>query len=187
MYEDGNPFLFQNKNTFVFTSALNSENSNFKNSPLIVPTLYNIAKYSFKIPELYYTIGKNNSFEVNTLLQQDAVLSLSNGTENVIPEQQLFNHKVLIKTSETPNTAGIYNIKKKTETIKNVSYNYNRTESNLAYSNLSTIKNINLSNSVAQVFDTIKSDAKINALWKWFVIFALVFLLTEMCILKYFK
>ncbi|GAL80156.1 hypothetical protein JCM19274_3726 [Algibacter lectus] len=186
-YEDGAPFLFQNKNTFVFTSALNKEHSNFKNSPLIVPTLYNIGKYSFKIPDLYYTIGKNNSFEVNTQLQQDAVLTLSNQTENMIPEQQLFNNKVLIKTSETPNTANIYSITNKTDVIKNVSYNYDRTESNLLYSNLSTTENINLNNSVAQVFDTIKSDSKINALWKWFVIFALAFLLTEMCILKYFK
>lgn len=186
-YEDASAFLFQNKNTFVFTSALNNENSNFKNSPLIVPTLYNIGKYSFKIPELFYTIGNNNSFEVNTQLQQDAVLSLTNGTINIIPEQQLFNNKVLIKTSETPNTAGIYSITKKAENIKNVSYNYDRAESNLVYSDLSNLKNINLSDSVAQVFDTIKSDAKINALWKWFVIFALVFLLTEMCILKYFK
>ena len=186
-YEDGTPFLFQKKNTFVFTSALNKEESNFKNSPLIVPTLYNIGKYSFKIPELYYTIGKNNSFEVNTQLQQDAVLALSNQTENMIPEQQLFNNKVLIKTSETPNVANIYNITNKTDVIKNVSYNYDRTESNLLYSNLSTTENINLNNSVAQVFDTIKSDSKINALWKWFVIFALAFLLTEMCILKYFK
>ncbi|WP_233267577.1 BatA domain-containing protein [Algibacter sp. L1A34] len=174
-YEDNSPFLFQNKNTFVFTSALNSDNSNFKNSPLIVPTLYNIGKFSFKIPELYYTIGKNNSFEVNTQLQQDAVLTLSNTTVNMIPEQQLFNNKVLIKTSETPNTASIYQVKNKTEIIKNVSYNYDRTESNLLYTNLSNTENINLNNSVAQVFDTIKSDAKINALWKWFYFCTSVF------------
>ncbi|WP_405293407.1 BatA domain-containing protein [Algibacter sp. Ld11] len=186
-YEDGTPFLFQNKSTFVFTAALNKEHSNFKNSPLIVPTLYNIGKFSFKIPELYYNVGKNNSFEVNTQLQQDAVLSLASDTEHIIPEQQLFNNKVLIKTSETPNRASIYNIKNKTDIIKNVSYNYDRSESNLVYANLSTVENINLSNSVAKVFDTIKSDSKVNALWKWFVIFALAFLLTEMCILKYFK
>jgi len=186
-YEDSSPFLFQNKNTFVFTSALNSDHSNFKNSPLIVPTLYTIGKYSFKIPELYYTIGKNNSFEVNTQLQQDAVLSLSNGTINMIPEQQLFNNKVLVKTSETPNLASIYKVENKTEIIKNVSYNYDRGESHLIYTDLSNTKNIELNNAVAQVFDTIKSDSKINALWKWFVIFALAFLLTEMCILKYFK
>ncbi|APY09813.1 hypothetical protein BWZ22_00490 [Seonamhaeicola sp. S2-3] len=186
-YEDDKPFLFQNKNVFVFTSALNTNNSNFKNSPLIVPTLYNIAKQSFKTPELYYTIGNNNEFEVETQLQQDDILSLVNNGTSIIPRQKYFNNKVIINTSETPNIANIYAIKNKNKTIKNVSYNYNRNESNLIYQDLSNLENVTLSNSIANVFNTIKSDAKVNVLWKWFVIFALVLLVIEMLILKYFK
>tara|TARA_R110002050_G_scaffold74772_6_gene160240 strand:- start:3671 stop:5596 length:1926 start_codon:yes stop_codon:yes gene_type:complete len=186
-YEDGKPFLFQNSNAFIFTSALNNGNSNFKNSPLIVPTLYNIGTYSFKIPELYYTIGKNNTFDVSTQLKQDAVLSLTNNDINMIPEQRYFNNKVVVKTSETPSISNIYAVKNKDETIKNVSYNYNRHESNLFYKDLSNIKNIILSDSITKTFDTIKSDTIINALWKWFVIFALALLIIEMLILKYFK
>ncbi|WP_372936921.1 BatA and WFA domain-containing protein [Seonamhaeicola sp.] len=186
-YEDDKPFLFQSQNVFVFTSALNADNSNFKNSPLIVPTLYNIAKQSFKTPELYYTIGNNNEFEVATQLQQDDILSLVNNGISIIPRQKYFNNKVIINTSETPNIANIYNIKNKNEIIKNVSYNYNRNESNLIYQDLSNLENVTLSNSIAHVFNTIKSDAKVNVLWKWFVIFALVLLIIEMLILKYFK
>jgi hypothetical protein len=186
-YEDGKPFLFQNNNAFIFTSALNTDNSNFKNSPLIVPTLYNIGKYSLNIPELYYTIGENNLFNVRTQLQQDDILSLTNGSINIIPEQRYFNNKVVIKTSETPAVAATYSIKNKNETIKNISYNYNRNESDLVYKDLSNLKGIKESNSIADVFDTIKSDTKVNALWKWFVIFALILLIIEMVILKYFK
>ncbi|WP_248723396.1 BatA and WFA domain-containing protein [Seonamhaeicola sp. ML3] len=186
-FEDGKPFLYQGQNSFVFTSALNNENSNFKNSPLIVPTIYNIAKQSFKTPELYYTIGNENEFEVETQLQQDDILSLVNNGISVIPRQKYFNNKVIINTSETPDIANIYNIKNKNETIKNVSYNYDRSESNLVYENLSNYKNVTLSDSIPEVFDTIKSDAKVNALWKWFAIFALILLIIEMLILKYFK
>ncbi len=186
-YEDGKPFLYENSNTFIFTSALNSENSNFKNSPLIVPTLYNIGKQSFKTPELYYTIGKNNTYAVSTQLKQDAVLSLVSNTINLIPEQRYFNNKVVIKTSNNPNIADVYAIKNNNSTIKNVSYNYSRNESNLAYKDLTNLKNIKLSNSISKTFDTIKSDTKINVLWKWFVIFALALLIIEMLILKYFK
>ncbi|MFI1772142.1 vWA domain-containing protein [Thalassobellus citreus] len=186
-YEDGNPFLFQNSHAFIFTSALNKDNSNFKNSPLIVPTLYNIGKQSFKIPELYYTIGKNNSFDVSTQLKQDAVLSLTNNDANIIPEQRYFNNKVVIKTSESPNLANIYAVKNNDVTIKNVSYNYSRNESYLVYKDLTNLKHIILSDSITKTFDTIKSDTKINALWKWFVIFALALLIIEMLILKYFK
>lgn len=186
-FEDDKAFLYQNKNTFVFTSALNTNNSNFKNSPLIVPTFYNMAKLSFKIPQLYYTIGKENRFDVDTALQQNEILALVNNDINIIPRQQYFNNKVVVHTSEAPTEAGIYNIKNKTETLANVSYNYNRQESDLVYNDLSSMNDVSLSESITEIFETLKRDSKVNALWKWFVIFALALLLIEMLILKYFK
>ncbi|MBP0904588.1 BatA and WFA domain-containing protein [Mariniflexile gromovii] len=186
-FDDSKPFLYQTKNVYVFTSALNAQNSGFKNSPLIVPTFYNMGKFSFKNPALYYTIGKENSFDIETQLQQDDIVTLVSDALNIIPKQQYFNNKVVVNTSETPSVAAIYNIKNKNETIKNVSYNYNRDESNLMYQNLSASKNTTVSDSITEIFDTIKSDAKVNALWKWFVIFALALLIIEMLILKYFK
>ncbi|NJX15005.1 BatA domain-containing protein [Tamlana crocina] len=186
-FEDGKPFLGQNNNVYVFTSAINTKNSNFQNSPLIVPTLYNMGKQSLKIPELYYTIGKENTFDVETQMQQDAVLNLEHNGTSIIPKQQYFNNKVVVNTSETPDISGIYTIKNKEETIKNVSYNYNRNESQLSYIELSTAEDVTISDSIPEIFDALKSDSKINALWKWFVIFALALLLVEMLILKFFK
>ncbi|MDO5970177.1 BatA domain-containing protein [Flavivirga aquimarina] len=186
-FEDGKPFLYQNKNVYIFTAALNNENSNFINSPLIVPTLYNIGKHSLKTPNLYYTIGQENTFDVDTQLQQDDILSLVNNGINIIPRQQYFNNKVVVSTSKDPSIANTYTIKNKNENIKNISYNYNRDESNLTYRNLSPSKNITVSDSIIEIFNTLKSDTKINALWKWFVIFALALLIIEMGILKYFK
>ena len=186
-FEDGKPFLYQNNGAFIFTASLNSENSNFINSPLIVPTLYNIGKQSLKTPNLYYTIGQENTFDVDTQLQQDDILSLVNNDINIIPRQQYFNNKVVINTSKNPSIANIYTIKNKNESIKNISYNYNRNESHLTYRNLSPSKNITVSDSITEIFNTLKSDTKVNALWKWFVIFALALLIIEMGILKYFK
>jgi hypothetical protein len=186
-FEDEKLFLGQRQNVYLFTASINQVNSSFKNSPLIVPTLYNIAKQSFKIPELYYIIGKENAFDVDTKMQQDAVLSLVKEDISMIPKQQYFNNKVVINTLEDPSVAGTYQIKNKTEIIKNVSYNYSRNESQLAYKDLSALEQVRVSNSITEVFDTIKSDTKVNALWKWFVIFALALLIIEMLILKFFK
>ncbi len=186
-FEDTKPFLYENRNAFIFTAALNSENSNFINSPLIVPTLYNIGKQSLKTPNLYYTIGEENTFDVDVQLQQDDILSLVSHDINIIPRQQYFNNKVVINTSKTPSIANIYTIKNKNEPIKNISYNYNRNESNLTYRKLLPSKNITVGNSITEIFNTLKSDTKVNALWKWFVIFALALLIVEMGILKYFK
>lgn len=186
-FEDGKSFLMGDTNFYLFTAALNTENSNFKNSPLIVPTLYNIAKSSFKVPQLYYNIGKKNTFETKVRLNQDGVLTLKNDSQSFIPKQQSFNNKVLITTDELPAKAGIYNVVDNGTQIKNVSYNYGRKESNLTYKNLDNLNNVTTGNSVSGLFNTLKSEAKVNALWKWFVIFALIMLLTEMLILKYFK
>ncbi|MBU2951459.1 BatA domain-containing protein [Tamlana agarivorans] len=185
--EDGKPFLTQLNRTYVFLASLNDTNSSFKNSPLIVPTLFNIAKQSFNTPNLYFNLGEKNTFDVDTQIQQDAVLSLVNEGNNLIPRQQYFHNKVVIQTSEEPSTAGIYTVMNKTKALKNISFNYSRNESALNYRNLSDIKQATVSKSVTKIFDTIKSDTKINALWKWFVIFALALLIIEMLILKFFK
>ncbi len=186
-FEDGKPFITAHNNTFLLTASLKKENSNFKNSPLIVPTFYNIAKQSFKIPQLYYSIGKTNHYDVKTTIQQDGVLSLENKESSFIPRQQTFNDKIAITTIDIPSKSGIYTIKDKTKALKNVSYNFRRDESNLSYQDISNLKGITVSDSITTTFDTLKSNTKINALWKWFVIFALILLLIEMLLLKYFK
>ena len=186
-YEDGKPFLFENNKAYIFTAPLNTTNSNFKNSPLIVPTLYNIAKFSFKIPELYYTIGNENVFDISVNLHQDDILSLVANNVNLIPKQQYYNKKAVITTNEEPSVSNIYTVMDKTNSVQHIAYNYNRTESQLVYKDLSSLKHITLSNSVTDVFNTLKSDSKVNELWKWFVIFALAFLMIEMLISNYFK
>jgi len=185
-YEDGKPFLIQKDKTFLFASALNDENSNFKFSDLVV-TFYAIGKNSLKSSNLYYTIGKQNKFDIDISLKQDEVITLANENAIVIPQQQYFNNKVTVTTGETPKTAGIYHVVTKTDTLQNVSLNYNRSESIMAYQSLDNLKGIQVSDSVGNLFDNLKNDSKINELWKWFVIFALIFLLVEMLILKYLK
>ena len=186
-FEDGKSFLSQNGNLYLFSAPINDTNSNFKNINLIVPTFYNIAKQSLNTGTLYYTIGQDNNYDVAINLQQDAVLTLVKGENKIIPEQNYFNNKVVIKTNDLPEQAGVYDLKNKTEIIQNVSYNYDRSESDLTYINLDNYKNITVSDSIANIFDSINNDSKVNQLWKWFVILALALLILEMLILKYFK
>ena len=186
-YEDGTPFLVGNSNSFIFSAAINNDNSNFKNSPLIVPVLYNIGKQSLKLSQLFYTIGQPNSIAINAVLGQDDILTLSSEETSVIPLQKTYSKSVVMETEDYPNTAGILNVKNKEEILQNLSFNFNRTESNLAYYDLKNINNVSLNKSLAVAIDDIKSNETINALWKWFVIFALVFLIIEILLLKYLK
>jgi hypothetical protein len=186
-YEDGTSFLSESNHAFAFSAALNEENSNFKNSPLIVPVLYNIGKQSLKVPQLYYTIGQENTIDISTQLQQDNILTLVVGENSVVPLQQTYANKVELKTNEYPDIAGIFAVNNKETTLQNLSYNYKRNESDLNYLNLSAMDKVNTNPSIASAFEDIKSTTDVNELWKWFVIFALAFLIIEMLILKFFK
>jgi hypothetical protein len=41
--------------------------------------------------------------------------------------------------------------------------------------------------SITNVFDTLQTNRLDNQIWKWFVIFALLFLVTEMAIIRFMK
>ena len=186
-YEDGSPFLTGNTNTYAFSSALNSDNSNFKNSQLIIPVLYNLGLQSLKLSKLYYTIGQPNTIAIQTSLGQDDILTLDTDDSSVIPLQKTYSKSVLLETQDFPNTAGILNVKNKETVLQNLSFNYNRAESTLNYYDLSTLNGVTTTTSLATTINNIKSNTTINALWKWFVIFALIFLIIEMLLLKYLK
>ncbi len=185
-YEDGKPFLVGRNNLYAFSASINLSNSNFQNSPLIVPTLYNIGSQSLQTSKPYFTIGKENKIDINTSLQKDEIVIMENAETSVIPQQQTFKNKVAIVTSETPELAGIYQVKNNNQYLESLSFNYDRTESILNYMDL-TQNDVVISNSVSDVLTDIKSSTKVNELWKWFIIFALAMLIIEMLILKFYK
>lgn len=186
-FEDNQPFLLQKNKTYLFTSAINKENSNFQNSPLIVPTIYNMALQSLPLPHLYYTIGEQNSVAVPVKLGQNEILKIKDSISQFIPLQQTKANYVLITTTEEPTNAGNYQIVKENESLENISYNYSRSESELLYLNPDEWNAVNVYNSIDNLFESITEANSINSFWKWFAIFALLFLLFEMLILKFIK
>ncbi|HMK07391.1 MAG TPA: BatA and WFA domain-containing protein [Flavobacterium sp.] len=190
-YEDQSVFLTSIQNSlsavYVFTAAIDKTNSNFQNSPLIVPTFYNMAQSSQKTGISALIIGKNNPILIDALLAKDEIVNVKNKDEKFIPIQQILSNKVKITCSDYPQQAGNFGIYKQDELLKNVSFNYNRTESNLTSENESLLSDYKILDSIEIVFDTIQTDRTNNEIWKWFVVFALLFLVTEIFIQKFVK
>lgn len=186
-FEDNQPFLLQKNKTYLFTAAINKENSNFQNSPLVVPTIYNMALQSLPLPDLYYTIGKQNSVAIPVKLGADEILTIKDSITHFIPLQQTKANFVLITTLDDPKIASNYQIVKENEFLENISYNFNRNESELQYLNIEDWKGAEVYKTVDDLFDSISEANSINSFWKWFAIFALLFLLFEMLILKFYK
>jgi hypothetical protein len=172
---------------YVFSAALNKDNSNFQNSPLIVPVFYNMAQSSQKTGISSMLIGESNSIFMNASLSKDDILSIKNKEENFIPIQQILNSKVKLTCADKPEIAGNYGVYKADELLKNVSFNYNRTESALAESSENLLSDFTQKESISTVFDTLQFERTNNEIWKWFILLALLFLVLEVLIQKFVK
>ncbi|VAW25723.1 hypothetical protein MNBD_BACTEROID04-651, partial [hydrothermal vent metagenome] len=170
---------------------LNSNISNFLQSPLIVPIFYNFAKKNIKINQLYYTIASENNIDVKTTVGKDAILKISTKTQEFIPLQTISQNKVTLKIQGDYLHSGFFQIKSDNTLIKTIAFNYNREESDLTYINLKKLtinnKNIVILKSIDDFFNEINNQKQINWLFKWFLAFSMLFLLIEMLILKYFN
>lgn len=185
--EDRTNFLMHNQNVYLFSSSLSQENSNFTNSPLVVPSFYRIAKQSLPLPDLFFTIGEHNQYAVDITLPQDHILSLRNENTDFIPLQRNSSNKVLITTTDQPETAGAYGIYDKENLVEYVSYNYNREESSMRFQNAADWPGTTNYNSIDALFEKVAQDSSMQNYWKWFVIFALLFLAIEIVLLKFLK
>ena len=186
-FEDNTPFAIQKGKNYIFTAPINNENSNFKNSPLVVPTIYNMALQSLPLPRLYYSIGTQNTIAVPVQLGPDEILTVRDSVTQFIPLQQTKANFVLLTTTNEPEKAGNYEVLKEKEFLEHISYNYSRGESQLQYANAEDWEGAEVYNSVENLFASISEANSINSFWKWFAIFALLFLLFEMLILKLYK
>ena len=184
MFQDQTPFLTNYNHVYIFTASISEENSNFKQSPLIVPIFYNIARQSLQLPVPYYTIGRPNEIEIPYAMQRDQTLELVSKELSIIPLQRAYNTKTRITVTDEIPLAGTYALVHDNTTLENISFNYSRNESVLQYHPSQSIENLS-GKTLKDTLLSVKYEGSIQGYWKWFVIFALVFLVIEMLILKY--
>ncbi len=192
---DDSDFLSEiNRNgnkVYWFSAPLNKKNSNFINSPLVVPVFYNFSLQSSSQKNLYYTVGEKNRIQIKNNNTSDAVFHLVNKEFDFIPLQNKTLDLVNIQTEEKPLIAGIYTVTNNLKNYRNISFNYNRNESSLNYDQLDKFvksnKNVHYDNSIDKVIDQINDQNKNRNLWQLFIIFALIFLGVEIFLQKFFK
>lgn len=190
-YEDQSCFLTSVQNqvssVYVFAAPINKMNSNFQNSPLIVPVFYNMVQNTQKTGINSLTIGENQPFLVATNLSKDEILEVQNENEKFIPTQQILNNKVKLQFNDYPIFAGNFKIYKKDEIVRNISFNYNRSESNLEQSQSQLLSDYKVEKSIETIFNSLLSDRSNDEIWKIFVILTLLFLFLEVLIQKLVK
>ena len=195
LFENKTPFLHEISNSlskiYLFSSPLNIQSSNFINSPLIVPTLYNIARQSLELNKPYYILQKENSIEIRKKIEKNEILKISNHIKSFIPPQENFANKVVFSTLNEPKTEGFYDIVLNKDTLTSIAYNNSSSESSLVSYNLNTVKkenkNIEIFSSIKEYFKEKNEKNEVQSLWRLFLAIAIVSLSLEILILKFFN
>ena len=194
-FENDSPFISQIKNkkrtVYWVSASLERDNSNFINSPLIVPVFYNFGKLSFKNSQLFYRIGRTNKIDIETKTRENQVVRILNSENSLIPLQSKFKNKVRITTNAASLTPGFYQVLKDKDTIQTLAFNYPKEESFINYMDLNKLKKISqkgiVTGSISDVFKKINKKNQVHWLSKWFLTLAIVSLLLEILILKFYK
>ena len=193
-------YLYGKGKIYLSAVPLQSAFSNFPKHAIFVPTLYKIASHSEREGKMFYTIGKENTIEINkTVLKDENIYHITNPENNfdIIPEYRPFNGKHHLFIHNQINNAGNYKLFGGNEIIDALAFNFDRKESELSYFSPEEMlykyeslgfDNFSILNSKAKDITQTLSEMNLGKrLWKLCIIFALLFLAIEILLLKFLK
>lgn len=183
-----------------------------RNGEIFVPLLFKTAIAGSKDRQIAYTIGKDEVLEANHLLSasgeityklsavpdQPEVPAAGNAAaqnNEFIPEQRILGAKVLLTPGTQIRDAGWYRLSLRTDsTIAQYAFNYDRKESDLRYRNdqslaegLPANMKVLAENAEANFTQVVNEENQGIVLWRWCVVFALLFLALEVLFLRLWK
>lgn len=182
------------------TVPLDPAFSNFPQQALFVPVLYNIALISHPSHNLYNVIGDNKSIRIGTASPIGdriyKIRSLS-GDFDMIPQINNAGNMVNIFVGNQVPMAGNFELVNDKKVITSLAFNYNRGESDLTCNSISDLESM-LDKSHLVSFGILKTGqkplneviAQINSgtqLWRYFIWLALLLLLAEILLIRFFK
>jgi len=203
-FENASPLLeFEDKTSFIaeiafyankvywISAPLSAQETNFVNSPLIVPIFYKFSVGQKNESAIYMTIGDVNEMTIRTEITGDSPVKIVKNEMEFIPAQIRSSDRIMITTEEYPVQPGIYALNNKGELLENIAFNYNRNESKLNFTDLKPLtdpyRNIHIFNSLETALKEEYERNNNKELWQLFIIFALVFLILEILLQKFLK
>ncbi len=199
---------------YLSAAPLNEQvNDLVRNGEIFVPMLFKMAIAGTKSRQIAYTIGKDEVLEAKhqvaasgeTIYKLRKQAENETGTNNqqpatnneFIPEQRILGSKVLLTpgTDKSVRDAGWYRLHLQGDsTLAEYGFNYDRKESDLTYKNDETLaeglpKNMKVlsENAEANFGQVVDEQERGIVLWRWCVIFALLFLALEVMFLRLWK
>lgn len=200
--QNGNPLLMMSDKgkgkVFVMSTSFDEEYSDLTNHALFVPLMYKMALIGGNVTDLSYTLGKDKLLNINEIsLNVDDRIKLKNEMFEIYPLIEKRNNQNYISFFEDLPSAGFYDVYKNEDFVKTVAWNDNRAESKMSFCDKEEVDKILKDNGINILamldYDKMKSEnmmetiVKDTSVWKIFVIIALISLLIEILILRFWK
>ena len=187
-------------NVFCFASQLGKDWTNFADNSLFVPIMYKIAMLGGQMGSLSYTLGVDKEIAINDLTafsEGDIRIRNAQGNFEMIPMVEMRNNRALIRLYDELPGAGFYTVDKGDEVIETTAWNDNRKESKMKFFDREEVDKL-LKDNGLNVMAVMKSDeihsddvmemmVRRSMLWKSFIILALISLLIEILVLRFWK
>lgn len=198
-FSNGDAFLSATKvgngKLYFCTSSAEITWSNFPKSYWFLPILYKMAYSNASNSINALTLGKNATLNIeNTKVTDKIVYHVGGNGYDAIPEQRTAGNNVQINVNNAVRQAGLYGVfLPDTKDTVFTGINYDRVESNLNYWSMADLKNSTKLRNAEWLNDKIDVAAGINELqhgmplWKVCIILALLFLLTEILLIRFMK
>ena len=202
--QNGDPLLMMTNNgkgkIFVMSTSLSEEYSDMANHALFVPLMYKMALIGGNVSDLSYTLGVDKMLNINdvSLLSDDRVgLRTDNGLYEMFPLIENRGGRNYLNFFEDLPSSGFYDIYKNDDFVKTVAWNDNRKESMMSFYDKEELNKL-LKDSGLNILSMVDDDemnsddmmaviVKGSSIWKIFVIVALIALLIEILILRFWK
>lgn len=195
-----NHFKKENASLYVFNTSLESVQTDLASHALLVYTFHSIANHAKASTKTFFELGEENAFTLKSANSGNAEsvvkMKSSKGAE-FIPEFRRKDGLFEIFPGSDARESGNYTINTNNNKIGAIGINYNRKESEIAYYNVSDLRqeltkqgltSSNVINSEMNAIATsIKEVNEGKTLWKTFIILALLFLGIEIILIKFWK
>jgi hypothetical protein len=200
-YRDGSTFLGkysrEKGNLYLCAAPLDGDvNDLVKNAEIFVPMLYKMAISSGSEKDIAYFIGKDEVLEVeNRSSQGELIYKLRGEKQEFIPEKRNLANKVFLGLAGRLKEAGYYDLMAEEEDpLEKYAFNYDRRESRLDYFSKNELEEL-VGDQLGVIDGDLNSDltdliavrSQGVQLWRWCLIFALVFLALEVLLLRFWK
>ena len=185
---------------YLFSVPFNLKSTNFIKHALFVPTFIRIALLSVKPKMLYYKTASNEAVFIDYLIntkEKPLHIKNSDNSIDIIPEARVINNQNYLFTQNQIQEAGHYLVTLDKELINGIAFNYNRLESEMAFLSIDNLNQIvdEIGNDKLTIIENPDAVGKSitsqysdgQKLWKLFLILALVFLMSEILIIRLFK